>query len=155
MEATPRPTCQTPGCDRGAEPYTTKGGNPSWRQICAAHRKRRQRGTDLTAPVLDVGPRGEGTITNYGYRRVYLPEHPLAQADGYILEHRAVAYDVYGPAPHTCHWCMNTLTDWSAIEVDHHDGNRLNNDPANLLLACSDCNKARARAGNPLDWTGR
>lgn len=43
---------------------------------------------------------------SHGYVRVFVPEHPLAMADGYVLEHRMVAWD-YGiladPADHVHH----------------------------------------------------
>lgn len=65
-------------------------------------------------------------------------------------EHRAVLYDAIGPGPHSCHWCGKTIY-WDAaaaerINTDHLDWNRLNNDAANLVPACLDCNTKRRRA---------
>jgi hypothetical protein len=40
----------------------------------------------------------------------------------------------------------------SALQTDHLDGNKQNNDPDNLVPVCSSCNKARERAGNPRHW---
>ena len=90
-------------------------------------------------------------VTKQGYRALTGQwDCPLAR-DGEVLEHRKVLYDKLGPGQHPCHWCGEPLV-WSQIRADHHDGNRQNNDPENILCACDTCNRRRAMAGNPLDW---
>ena len=34
--------------------------------------------------------RGGRNITKFGYIRIYIPEHPYASTNGYILEHRYI-----------------------------------------------------------------
>jgi len=88
-------------------------------------------------------------VDSNGYR--FLP-----QVNGVrILEHRAVLLAVIGPGEHPCFWCGATVS-WDAdrrdprkLVVDHFDGDRLNNDPANLLPSCSACNARRSARGRP------
>lgn len=54
-----------------------------------------------------------------GYILVRRPDHPLARGDGYVLEHRMVAWDA------------GLITD-SAEHVHHIDGDKANNALANL-----------------------
>lgn len=61
-------------------------------------------------------------ITVKGYRLLRMPDHPLAR-DGYVAEHRLVAQQHFG---------VNLLRD--RLHVHHIDGDRLNNDPKNLLI---------------------
>lgn len=83
-------------------------------------------------------PRGEknghwrgGVCMLNGYRCVQVPEHPLASSRGYVLEHRLVAERKLGRLLH-------------ASEVVHHiDGNRCNNDPANLEVFRSKADHSR------------
>jgi hypothetical protein len=66
--------------------------------------------------------RGNRSLTREGYVQVYEPEHPNAQANGYVLEHRVVMADVLG---------RRLLED----EIVHHrNGVRHDNDPKNLQL---------------------
>ena len=61
-------------------------------------------------------------INRYGYRLIYMPDHPNAQKDGYILEHRYVMSTYLGrPLKEDEH-------------VHHKDGNKLNNCISNLEL---------------------
>jgi hypothetical protein len=52
--------------------------------------------------------------------RIHRPEHPTATSDGWALEHRLVAWDA------------EILTDLEQ-QIHHRDGDRTNNDPANLV----------------------
>ena len=61
-------------------------------------------------------------MTQKGYMRVRVPNHPFAQSGGWVHEHRLVMEEVLG-----------RFLDPSEI-VHHLDGDRLNNSPANLAL---------------------
>jgi hypothetical protein len=54
-----------------------------------------------------------------GYVRVWRPGHPVANGDGYALEHRAVLYDAGVPIPQGTH-------------VHHRNGDRQDNRLENL-----------------------
>lgn len=54
-----------------------------------------------------------------GYTYVWRPDHPLAHRDGYVAQHRMVAWDV------------GILTD-PEMHVHHIDHDKGNNDPSNL-----------------------
>ena len=72
-------------------------------------------------------------ITNYGYRKIRVLEHPLRDCDDFVFEHRLVAEKYL-------------LNDDNSIEIDgvkylnpklevHHiDNNKLNNDICNLMI---------------------
>lgn len=92
-----------------------------------------------------------------GYRLIPSTTHPLA-TDGYVREHRAALWDHcgFGSAdPFTaliaCHWCRHPIP-WRSrakpawrhsVNVDHLDGDRVNNDPTNLVASCGWCNANR------------
>jgi hypothetical protein len=60
-----------------------------------------------------------------GYMTVYLPDHPRAHGNGYVLEHLLVAEKALGrpiPPEHPVH---------------HHNGDGMDNTPGNLVL-CQD-----------------
>ncbi len=65
--------------------------------------------------------------------------------------HRAVLYEKLGADAQSCHWCQaevrwrtvrdaGSYTGPGALLVDHLDGNKRNNDPANLVPSCHRCN---------------
>lgn len=85
------------------------------------------------------------SVTAKGYRRLAAAGHPLAMGDGHVYEHRAVLYEKVGPGAHPCHWCGAVVTWGVDLETDHLDGDKTNNDPANLMPACQACNSWRAR----------
>jgi hypothetical protein len=68
------------------------------------------------------GWKGGRKIDRAGYVMLYRPEHPLANGSGYIYEHRLAWMQANG----------RPLT--SSERVHHIDGNRANNDPANLVV---------------------
>lgn len=96
------------------------------------------------------------TRTKQGYRNYSRgSDHPLAwgKKQRTIGEHRLVLYEKIGPGAHSCHWCgvrliwAPTLLHLGTIQrlvVDHLDDDPTNNDPANLVPACSRCNTLRS-----------
>lgn len=64
---------------------------------------------------------GRSDSATNGYARVWAPGHPLAMADGYVLEHRYVWFEHHGPIP-------------EEFEVHHKDHDHANNDLSNLEL---------------------
>jgi hypothetical protein len=56
-----------------------------------------------------------------GYIDVYQPNHPLARRDGYLMEHRRIAYDA------------GLLTDPS-LQIHHLNGDRVDNRLENLAV---------------------
>lgn len=70
--------------------------------------------------------KGVGRVMSLGYYEVFEPNHPLAKKNGYVKEHRKIAYDA------------GLLTDPS-MEVHHKNGNKLDNRRENLeLMSASD-----------------
>lgn len=64
--------------------------------------------------------KGVGRImTKWGYYDVFEPSHPLAKKNGYVREHRMIAYD------------NGILTD-PTMEVHHKNGIKTDNRPENL-----------------------
>lgn len=58
-------------------------------------------------------------VTSQGYLMMWMPDHPLAWVDGYVAEHRRVAWDA-------------GLFDDPALIVHHKDEDKSNNDVSNL-----------------------
>jgi hypothetical protein len=89
------------------------------------------------------------------YRYVTVKAHPLKPGGGKLPAHRVALYDKIGPGPHACHWCETGIS-WDVrpsvegcIDTDHLDGDRYNNDPANLVPSCHRCNITRRHADHP------
>lgn len=61
-------------------------------------------------------------LSRYGYKMIYKPEHPNAQKDGYILEHRLVMSEFLGRPL------------GSDEHIHHKDENKLNNNISNLEI---------------------
>lgn len=91
----------------------------------------------------------------YSYVYLYRPDHSIADKSGKVAEHRFVLFNAIGEGPHPCQWGCGRSVDWggkSGINVDHLNGDPSDNRLGNLVVSCQQCNKARAKAGNPLDW---
>lgn len=102
---------------------------------------------DIGSAERERAEHGSGSINGYGYRVIKNPEHPLAVAQGKLLEHRAILFDAIGDGEHPCHWCGAILS-WrgaasARINVDHIDHDKLNNELANLVASCLYCNTKR------------
>lgn len=72
-----------------------------------------------------------------GYYRVFAPDHPYADRDGYVLEHRLVAENsLRSNEPGSAFLiALGERLYLSPDAVVHHiDGDRLNNDCANLRV---------------------
>lgn len=84
-------------------------------------------------------------------------DHPLSDRTT-LFEHRRVLYDKIGSGLHYCYWSCGKLLNWWGLSreewlcTDHLDGDKLNNDPENLVPSCSTCNLRRGLSGNPIDW---
>lgn len=86
-----------------------------------------------------------GHRASTGYWYIKAPGHPLANARGYVYEHRWVLYARHGEDCPPCHWCGQALS-WANAVGDHLDDDPLNNSPRNLVVSCHECNRARAAA---------
>lgn len=133
----PWPECGAEGCRR---PARRRSENP-W---CNMHYARvRKHGSPEYRPAAS-----RGHVNDKGYRVLLRPGHPLARAEGKVYEHRLVLYAVLGPDDQPCHWC-NRMVSWdSTLEVDHLDGNKMNNTPENLAACCHACNSWNTKLRN-------
>jgi hypothetical protein len=96
---------------------------------------------------------------------IYRKGHPLGRGrHGKVATHRFVLYESIGAGPHECYWCGEEV-EWTmggagpgcprgALAVDHVDGDRHNNELANLVPACNACNTLRGLIQGWEDRTG-
>lgn len=75
--------CSIDGCSRRAKGRT-------W---CGTHYRRWIVYGDPTFTKRPNYGSGRVTTGKNGYVRIWRPDHPLAMSDGYVLEHRLVAYE--------------------------------------------------------------
>ena len=108
-----------------------------------------------------TGSQGSYVSIN-GYRVLTgVVNHLLCLVDsgisGKVFEHRKALWEKLGcqslNCVHECHWCGASLS-WDSIHSDHLNGDKLDNDPENLVPSCMSCNMRRGRAGNPVAWEG-
>lgn len=119
----PETTCAAPEC--------AKSRHISRSRYCPMHLWRLRKYGSLDLPARQ--PRGP-----------YVEKTGYIKANGEWL-HRTILRAVIGGEPHPCHWCNRMLT-WDVdLLVDHVDGDKLNNDPHNLVPACNSCNVGRVR----------
>jgi|ERR1044072_733731 hypothetical protein len=104
--------CEFDGCE-----------NKAIGKLCNGHyQQARTHGIENLKPLRKIAKRGEGTINQDGYRKIYKPGHPNASAHGTILEHRYVMSEMLG----------RPLLD--SESVHHKNGDRADNRPENLEL---------------------
>lgn len=82
------------------------------------------------------------------YSQVRVPDAPagVGMPCGKSYVHRLVLFAKVGAGPHPCHWCGCEL-DWTGlggITVDHLNGIKSDNAPANTVVSCQQCNRGRA-----------
>ncbi|MBP3914579.1 HNH endonuclease signature motif containing protein [Clostridium sp.] len=82
---------------------------------------------------LNSSWRSNTRITNYGYRKIRVLDHPFKDCDDFVFEHRLVAekYLLTNANSVTINGKQYLKPE---LEVHHKDGNRLNNDPDNLMI---------------------
>lgn len=106
--------CSEDSCDR---PVLARGR-------CSKHYQQWRKTAD-PSEVRTYDRRGDGRrLSENGYVYIFEPRHPLAHADGYVAEHRKVA------------WAEGILTD-PEMHVHHIDHVKTNNDPSNLVAMWS------------------
>lgn len=77
-----------------------------------------------------------GYITEWGYRRIYKPDHPRANKRGYVLEHRWIMEQIIGRQLR------------SHEHVHHINGIKTDNRPENLQLKTSSEHTSHHNIGN-------
>lgn len=111
-------------------------------QLCQKHYFRLWRNgtTDLKAKGMQY----RYTHTS-GYQLIYEPDHPLAQSNGYVYEHRFVLFNERGHDIDQCEECGKPWgwDDTYNSHVDHIDTDKSNNKPSNLRPLCNSCNVKR------------
>ena len=74
-----------------------------------------------------------------GYIGLQASDDPTATINRQALQHRVVFYDHAGPGWHLCVGCGVRFRWFSTLRVTHLDGDKANNDPANLAASCHRC----------------
>ncbi len=131
--------CKVEGCDHECKHYPGKG-------ICQMHYFRMMRYG--TYELTKKGKRQPRSHNAKGYQMLFLPNHPLAMANGSVYEHRKVVYDRHGEILPPCELCSKSV-DWRTAHIDHIDDSVDNNEPNNLRVLCRACNTMRARVHIP------
>lgn len=102
--------------------------------VCGTHYARLRR---WGAPDAGYVPRGHTTAN--GYRLAYAPDHPMAQRNGHVMEHRLVMSQVLGRPLE------------KSESVHHKNGVRGDNRIENLELWVK-CQPAGQRAAELVEW---
>jgi len=124
---------------------------------CNSARSKGGRANQILRDIL-ARPNRRGLVPKK-YKRVSMPDHPMADGQGCVQEHVLVLYRRIGPGQHKCHWCGCPIS-WDApsgskdprrLVADHLDGVKVHNADDNLVPACSPCNVMRGRPDRVLD----
>jgi hypothetical protein len=132
--------CCVDGCDKPAR-------SPGKNLMCEMHYYRKRR-----TGSVDIIKRSRAK-NNYSkdYIKLHEMNHPMScSKNGMIYEHRKVLFDKIGWGPHKCFWCGEDI-DWmpgernkkGCLVVDHFNGNKRDNESANLIPSCHRCNAMR------------
>ena len=105
-------TCEVADCNKK---HVAKG-------MCSMHYRRNFLYGDVDAKPGRTRSENRLEVSPGGYTKVYEPEHPNANGDGYVLEHRKIMSDIIG----------RPLLD--SEQVHHKNGDRQDNRPENLEL---------------------
>lgn len=115
LKRIPVTSCSIEGCDK---PHSAKG-------YCHGHYMRFTRYNDPLGGNASRRARGEGSITENGYLRLFKPNHCMATKSGHVLVHRMVMSD---------HLDRPLLPEET---VHHKNGDKIDNDIDNLELMVS------------------
>jgi hypothetical protein len=108
-------------------------------QLCEKHYGRMRRGVSMAdQPVLGR------YRTGAGYIKILDRDHPLADMNGHLAEHRQVMHAAHDGVCPSCYWCGQPLQ-WKAAVVDHLNEVKDDNEPSNLVVSCNGCNRARGQ----------
>lgn len=130
------PKCSTPNC-------VGKATRVSYGLCETCYYRLRRNGT---VNYKRKPPRYQYT-TSGGYTKLYLPNHPLADSGGYVMEHRKVVHEHFtnNNEQLDCFWCGKSVS-WQSMVVDHLNGDIKDNRICNLVMSCNGCNRTRGSA---------
>jgi hypothetical protein len=139
-----RPRCSVKGCKLSRAIISClKDGSPSYRKVCYDHHKKN------TASNRGVSSIDEVTAINAGFKTVYEYKHSIATQKGFT-DWRAYKNSKHPYRKYRKDYCENidgrlgytcttTIVHMIQLDVDHKDGNHLNNKPRNLQTLCKCC----------------
>ncbi len=114
-------------------------------QVCQKHYFRFMR-----TGTYDLSQKKKLRLQNpAGYYKVYAPEHPLANKDGYVYEHRFVFYNIKAKNVSNCELCDSSIN-WKSLHIDHVDNDVTNNKVDNLRALCRGCNVFRGHTAESM-----
>ena len=111
-----RPECTADGCTK---PNHSLG-------YCCTHYARFRKYGSPELPAREPSP-PTSWVTRWGYRHLYLPDHPMSNSSGAVYEHRLVMADHIGrdllPSESVHHVNGDRLDNRSSHEIRDDDGN--------------------------------
>jgi len=127
--------CSIEGCDR---PIKYKAD-----QLCNMHYFRRRRNGHFEK----LPRRHAYVLTKNGAKMIYSPDHPLANKDGRVLEHRILMWDKYGENLPPCEECGDESS-WEpyGTQMLYRDGDKFNVTLENIRVICTSCRAIEVQA---------